>query len=438
MLDPLLRPAAIAANDRFYGGSSLDLPAPPSFDFDFVGRPSLHCPGLPPLTFTRASTAARVNAAGLVETVAADAPRFDHHPVTGARLGLLFEEARVNLALRSRDFAHAAWTKDNAAAGGGAVAPDGNAGAQLLAEDTGTGQHRARQDGMPFAAGATLAVSCFLKSAGRGFATLQFGAANGFRACFNLAAGALAPGFAGASFGTGTFVSAGIQHFPAGWYRCWIVGKEDPAATSGEAYLNVVRSAAYTDSYAGDGASGVRAWGYQVETGLFPTSYIATTDATAARAVDVAALSTLSPWFNTEEGTLFAEAVPLDGKPTTIAHPIFGIYDGTNANQLTLSLLQDQSPSLVISVSGITVALPGGPSATAEETIRLAGAYRSGDRAASARGSQISSDAGTIPSGLNIVRLGRNFGAGVLNGCIRRVIYFPFRLTNNMLRHLTK
>ena len=75
MLQPLLRPAAAAANDRLRGASPLALPAPPVLDLDFVGRPSLHYPGLPPITFTRSSTAARVNASGQVETVAADVAR---------------------------------------------------------------------------------------------------------------------------------------------------------------------------------------------------------------------------------------------------------------------------------------------------------------------------------------------------------------------------
>ncbi len=438
MLDPLLRPAAIAANDRFYGGSPLDLPAPPSFDFDFVGRPSLHCPGLPPLTFTRASTAARVNAAGLVETVAADAPRFDHHPMTGARLGLLFEEARVNLALRSRDFAHAAWTKDNAAAGGGAVAPDGNAGAQLLAEDTGTGQHRARQDGMPFAAGATLAVSCFLKSAGRGFATLQFGAANGFRACFDLAAGALAPGFAGASFGTGTFVSAGIQHFPTGWYRCWIVGKEDPAATSGEAYLNVVRSAAYTDSYAGDGASGVRAWGYQVETGLFPTSYIATTDATAARAVDVTSISALLPWFQPNRGTLYVES-SVYGDDTTNDVPIH-VDDGTNGNRIAVIRQAAGLTTGVIFSDSVQQAAITAGSWTVNYLQKVALAYAKDDMAVAVNSVLVGIDNSAIlPQNLTTLRLGNNaVGTTPLTGRVCRVVYWPFRLSNHLLQRLSR
>ncbi len=53
------------------------------------------------VTFTRASSATQFNAAGALVSVAVDAPRFDYHPVTLARRGLLIEEARTNLLLNS-------------------------------------------------------------------------------------------------------------------------------------------------------------------------------------------------------------------------------------------------------------------------------------------------------------------------------------------------
>ena len=55
----------------------------------------------PRITFTRASTATRVNERGLIETVAANVPRIDFDPVTLACKGLLIEEARTNALLNS-------------------------------------------------------------------------------------------------------------------------------------------------------------------------------------------------------------------------------------------------------------------------------------------------------------------------------------------------
>ncbi len=55
-------------------------------------------------SFTWASVATVVNSQGLIEVVAPDTPRFDHDPVSGAPKGLLLEESRTSVLIRSNDF----------------------------------------------------------------------------------------------------------------------------------------------------------------------------------------------------------------------------------------------------------------------------------------------------------------------------------------------
>lgn len=76
---------------------------PPGLDLRFAETKSLTdaISGQNLITFTRASSATVVNAAGALETVASNVPRFDHNPLTGESLGLLVEEARTNLLLNS-------------------------------------------------------------------------------------------------------------------------------------------------------------------------------------------------------------------------------------------------------------------------------------------------------------------------------------------------
>ena len=62
-------------------------------------------------SFTRVSIATFINSQGLIAIAQADAPRFDHDPVTGAPKGLLLEEARTNYVLQSRDLSHVPWVK---------------------------------------------------------------------------------------------------------------------------------------------------------------------------------------------------------------------------------------------------------------------------------------------------------------------------------------
>jgi hypothetical protein len=61
------------------------------------------------LTFGRASTATRVNASGLIETVASNVPRLDYLGSTCPKLQL--EPSRTNLALHSSAINNAAWVK---------------------------------------------------------------------------------------------------------------------------------------------------------------------------------------------------------------------------------------------------------------------------------------------------------------------------------------
>jgi hypothetical protein len=56
------------------------------------------------LTYTGATNGTFVNRAGLIERATTDQPRFDHGPLSRQSLGLLVEESRENLLLRSEEF----------------------------------------------------------------------------------------------------------------------------------------------------------------------------------------------------------------------------------------------------------------------------------------------------------------------------------------------
>jgi hypothetical protein len=64
------------------------------------------------------------------------APRFDHNPTTGESLGLLVEEQRTNLLLRSEEFDNASWTNSaSLVTANTAVAPNGTLTADTLTPD---------------------------------------------------------------------------------------------------------------------------------------------------------------------------------------------------------------------------------------------------------------------------------------------------------------
>ena len=66
--------------------------------------------GVGDFTFSRASSATRVNKEGLIETVVSNIPRLDYSD--GGCPSLLLEPQRTNIVTHSTDFSNASWTKD--------------------------------------------------------------------------------------------------------------------------------------------------------------------------------------------------------------------------------------------------------------------------------------------------------------------------------------
>ena len=82
------------------------------------------------LTFTRASTATRVNESGLIESVATGVPRIDFTSGCGK---LLLEPQRSNSALYSSEFDNAYWVKSNATiTANSTTSPDGTTNADTF------------------------------------------------------------------------------------------------------------------------------------------------------------------------------------------------------------------------------------------------------------------------------------------------------------------
>ena len=77
------------------GGSSL--PPGVMLDLNFMFPGTLD----PRIMFTRASSAAYIDASGFIQMAAVNQPRWDYDPVTHALRGLLIEEQRTNVLLNS-------------------------------------------------------------------------------------------------------------------------------------------------------------------------------------------------------------------------------------------------------------------------------------------------------------------------------------------------
>jgi hypothetical protein len=258
------------------------------------------------LTFTRASTATRVNASGLIETVASGVPRLDYLDSTCPKL--LLEPQRTNLVQYSEQFNNAWWAGSGSVTANTATAPDGTISADT---NNPTGVY-------PAAAGvgdATIVntASIFAKANPSGASTMvltlnKYGTGDAIVCTFNLTTGTAGAVTLGGSAVSGT---AKIENYGNGWYRCILTGVASTSA--GALSLSP--------------ANNCFIWGAQLEAGAYATSYIPTLGTSVTRVIDNTLTSGLSGSLPQTAGTLFWDFEYTYGASSTMLIHNTGLSD---------------------------------------------------------------------------------------------------------------
>ncbi|MGE5515077.1 MAG: phage head spike fiber domain-containing protein [Bacteroidota bacterium] len=382
------------------------------------------------MTFTRATSATYVNALGQIATAAAGTLRYDFDPVTGEFLGCLIEETRTNLLTYSAQLDNAAWTKGNATVIADAVAaPDGVTAADKLVESTANGQHQSYQQ-VSIGVGTARCYSVFVKAAGRmkGNIAIDNGGADLARVTFDLSSATVGAVTTGGAI---TGVTSGIRSYGNGWYRVWVAG----VLSGGTVGNNILRiDAGGGDSYIGDGASGLYVWGQQSENGLFPTSYMPTTSASATRNADVLTVAVGGIPFNPVEGTIYihGDMLSMTGSPW-----IVGIDDSTSNNNI-LIYATGGTPYGFVNAGGVNQAnVSSGVTVAVNTAFKIALAFRANDFAIVSNGNAPGVDAaGSVPTVTTVRIFGHGLGT-LGSGHVRHLAIFPRRLTNADLQTIT-
>jgi hypothetical protein len=362
-------------------------------------------------------------------------PRFDYDPVTRAPRGLLIEEQRTNLLTYSEQFDNAAWTKSSATVTANAtVAPDGTTTADRLIPAAASVDGRAAQT-FTGSAGATYTLTVFGKA--DAFNNIRLysddGATNLASVSYNLATGAVST--AANVGGTWTAVSTTSAAVGNGWYRLSLTWTATGAAPT--------RAAIWCRD-TGDGTSGIFIWGAQLEAGAFATSYIPTVASQVTRAADVATITgaNFTPWYNQSAGTFVVEGSRLHGGNSYAALAVARAAGGiTERIDMGLGSGQGGSAGVFrddVVVGGVNQAALGDFAAFAANTpYRGALAYAANDFASATSGANLATDAsGTVPT-VALLDLGNRNSGNFLNGHIRRLTFYPSRLSNAQLQALT-
>lgn len=390
----------------------------PTLDLNFAGSQTVD----PRITFTRNSTATYFDKFGVMQTAGINQPRIDFDPVTGECKGLLIEEQRTNLLLRSEEFDNAYWTKaDITVLANQIIAPDGTLTADKIIPNATSNVHTIYRTGL---ASGVNTGSFYVKAAEYSTIVCYVAGAVSIGAVFNLQTKTVQ----NINEGVGS-----IQEIGNGWFRCSVY-----SPTAGSIFYLYPNS---SGGFIGDDFSGIYIWGVQLEAGAFATSYIPTVASQVTRAADAASMTgaNFSSWYRANEGALYSEASVLSVANTN-SQNIWSLYTGTTNH--VRHWLWSGAPSVprLTVFSGTHQAELTFSAQVAGAAFKNAASYRVNDFASSLNGGTVGTDtSGVVPVGFSSLHLGSYTGVSeFMSGHIRKIAYYPVRLPNQILQAITQ
>jgi hypothetical protein len=179
--------------------------------------------------------------------------------------------------------------------------------------------------------------------------------------------------------------------------------------------------------------SDILVWGFQVEEGSYPTSYIPTSGSSVTRQADTANGSGNSEVFNDSEGVLFADiAAKADSTYKRIT-----INSGSYHNSIVLDFHNSNNLIARIYVGGSQVAEITATQLNIEDINKIALKYKQDDFSLWVNGFEVGNDlVGTTPIGLN--NLAFDLGGNEdFYGRTKQLAYYNTILTDAELEYLT-
>ena len=377
--------------------------------------------------YTATTTAPITNYIPVLLTAGNNVARFEHNPVTGESLGLEIEEQRTNLITYSDNFSDASWgrfpTANTSVTSNTIISPDGMLTGDLISGTS--APYEVNKSFTKASSAITYTLSSYLKAGATTIVqfTMSDNATGQALVGFNLTTGVIS---SGPSNGTWSSSSATITSVGNGWYRCTLTATS-PTNTG---LLPTIVGTTIGNFYV---------WGAQLEVGAFATSYIPTVASQVTRSADSATMTgtNFSSWYRVDEGAFYAEATTNDvtGTGSRILwarNTATGTYDDSiqfdirRGNGLSVAEFRTNN----VQQAGLGMNISSG-------SVKVAMSYKTNDFSASLNGAAVVTDASGIVPSVNAMNIGSHIDSTNLNGTIRKIAYYPKRLTNAELQGIT-
>ncbi len=362
-----------------------------------------------------------IDNASVKEVITSNIPRIDYSNGCGS---LLLEPQRTNLIINSNSGASS--TANMNLVYNNATSPDGTQNA-YKSTTTSTSNAHVRTLNIAFADTSTFSV--FLKYGNNQWYQILNASANTLYVNVDIQNGVFGTSGSGTS-------NLAIKDYGNGWYRVSGTFTYAGSATTLRVYTGSLSNHGYAGTNATIGSYNY-GFGFQVEEGSYPTSYIPTSGTSTTRIADAASKTGLSSVINSTEGVLYAEISALadDGTSRDIS-----INDGTSSNYVRISLSNASANIEYNVVVGGSTQASGLSAITQTDLNKIALKYKLNDFALWVNGVEVLTDSsGLTFSASTLTNLSYNRGTGVnpFFGNVQNLMVFPSALTDDELADLT-
>ncbi len=382
-------------------------------------------------SFSRGSSATRINSQGLIETVASGDSRLEYPLIDGVVSGcpsLLLEPSRTNLLTYSEDFSNAYWVKSSAIiTSNSIISPDGSLNASLLKGDGLSSFPRIQST---VSGSGQISFSVFVKKELSDDVTIYLSGTG-------IGGGAEASSVYKYTFSTDSFLitsggtvnSSESTSFGNDWVRLTL-----------NYTTTTITGVRIYPKYASTSTDGVYIYGAQLEQGSYPTSYIPNygTAAGVTRSAETATGAGDATTFNSTEGVLMAEISAL---ANDLTYRSMGLNSGSATNRLLLTFNNvSNNINFLIQVGGVTQVNINYASANITSNNKIALKYKLNDFALWVNGVEVGTDTSGVTftlNTLNNVSFDNSNGADNFYGNTKQIQYFQTALNDSELEQLT-